>query len=862
MDNVILHAKLFSPQAPPENLPRPRLIEHLRSAYLLTSLVAPAGYGKTRLVAQWEQENQDNIAIRWLKLDKADNDPQQFLRYFIAALCFADENLSQHIDNASGLAHISNALVQYADRPIVIVLDNYHLIHHDDTHAILDFFLKNPIPQLRFIVLSRTKLPFTLADHRIQQQLTEIIAQQLSFTQDEIASYFETYYSLDLTAQQLEIITVKTCGWIACIQILGARLRVAEDIDSILNDFSGRDRYLADYFSGQFLDHYPSALQSFLIKSSLLNPLTSDSCDTVLQQKGSQEQFIELENLGAPIIPLDTSQSCYQYHPLFSEFLNQQLESDSDLLVVLHERASDWYAAQADVSDTTIEKALFHAGYVHQEKILMLLTQFSATILQQGYSHFFLTNLKSVPYEALFDYPRLLIAYLWALYTDGQFYKTLALLEQAESILPDSFMGEIYVLRTQLSAIENNPQKSRQLAQQALSMLSPEDIVFRGLMQFSLARLAFFYEGQTNQAITLLTEAISLYEQANHYAVWAIAVDCLIAIRQRQGSLLEAEALCRYSIATCEAINRPDFLGTFYSQLGKILYERNFTQEAEKILRYGRGLSQKYKGKNSFLAASLTLCRIISPQEADTIRQETRAFVETDAFQIARIAAFPNSHLAEHGWIAPWIDWNTHDYNPKQDSVSMRSVYTYLDLARRLCIGHDPNPRKAISLLLDLEQFTSKINQRSSLLEVLILLALSYKAIGDKSSANGSLQRALLIAQHTGHRRLFLDLGKPMLDLLEGIIRTGQYTDYALELLENQENPSTYPIRAELSKPLTPREIDILRLLTDGYSNPEIGRYFELSVSTIRWHVKNIYRKLEVNNRTRATVRARDLGLI
>ena len=859
MNDVILQSKLFSPVSPAKDITRQRLIEQLGTARLFTSIVAPAGYGKTNLIAQWENQVAEDIHIRRLSLDIGDNNSQQFLTYFVAALCSTNDVFSAHIDDNSSLALISNTLIRFADKPIVLVLDNYHVIGQDEIHAIINFFVTNPIPQLRFIVLSRTGLPLKLAHLRIQQKLTEITARHLSFTQDEIVRYFQVYHTLDLIASHLTAIEEKTRGWVASIQILSLRLQEkSNDIDSTLEHFSGEDRYLADYFSSEFLEDYPAELQRFLIESSIFEDLRSDLCDAVLEQEGSREQFIALEDSGIPIFPLDTTQSCYQYHPLFADFLRSKLESKRKLQ--LHQRASDWYCSRDNLTDENIKKALYHATVAGQEKILSVLNRLSSTILRLGHEHLILDSLKSIPYEALFDYPRLLISYLWALFASGQSHKTLALLEQAESVLPDRFTGEVYVLRAQLSSIEGNPQKSRQLAQQALRMLPPDDMVLQGLMQFSLVRLSFFYEGQTNQAIKQLTEAIILFEQNKHYAVWSIAVDLLIAIRHRHGSLLEAEALCRYGIATCEAINRPDFMGAFYSQSGKILYERNCLDEAESILRQGRILSREHQGKNSFLASSLTLSRIVNQQEADAIIEEARQFLQADAYQIARINAFPVSHLCEHGWIAPWIDWNQNDYH--HNAISMSSIYTYLDLARRLCISTEANPRRAISLLLDLEQFTSKINQRSSLLEVLILLAYCYSSLGDKSSAILSLQRALLIARYTGHCRLFLDLGQPILDLLEDIVQAGHHAEYARELLEHQDNPSTYAMPVELSNPLTPREIDILRLLTDGYSNPEMSRYFELSVSTVRWHVKNIYRKLDVNNRTRATVRARDLGLI
>lgn len=868
MNSPILESKLLSPSFHNQALYREQLINQLSQQKLLTSIVAPAGYGKTILVRQWQQQFANDDGIQWLTLDNTDSETEQFLKYFTHLIGdkittnLANIADTRHQDIIPYLTRLSNAMLQSEVAPVYLVLDNYHLIQNKQIHDIITFFLLNPIPSLRFIILSRCKLPFNLTKLRLQKHLTEITARDLCFQPDEINTYLSTQ-DFDLTPSQLQAITEKTQGWIACLEILILRLKSSSDVNQAIQTFSGTDSYLVDYFLSEFYDDLPQDYQKFLIHTSILNPLSGELCDAALDQTDSHKRLIGLEDAGLPIATLDTNRTAFQYHPLYREFLLRQFESETpEIRRRLHHRASDWYAKYDAPTYDMIIKALDHANSASQDSMLNLLEHLSPTIQRQGHNQLFLTYLEQVDYEILLDYPTLFVSYLWAMYTNGQVHKAYALLDQTEHLIPSRYQSELYALRTQLSTVENNPQKSKTLAQQTLTMLSPDDLILRGLMQFNLARLAFFYDGQTHQAIRQMTIAIDVFEQASHYALWSIATDCLIAVRQRHGSLLEAEALCRYAITTCEQADQPNLIATFYSQLGKILYERNYLQESEQILRHGRELSRKYEGFNSFLASSLTLARIVNATEAKEIIDETRDFVKTNGYQLGRIAAFPVSHLAQHGWISPHINWDKLDYEPDYDVPTLTSVYTYLNLARRLSIGHPSNPRKAITLLLELEQLTSKINQRGSLLEVLILLSLCYQSIKDTDSALFSLQRALLIAQHTGHQRLFLDLGKPILHLLEKIAHEGQYPEYALQLINGGGKSSEPAKYRQLSTPLTQRENDILRLLGEGYSNPEISHYFDISVSTIRWHVKNIYRKLDVNNRTRATVRARDLGLI
>ena len=281
-----------------------------------------------------------------------------------------------------------------------------------------------------------------------------------------------------------------------------------------------------------------------------------------------------------------------------------------------------------------------------------------------------------------------------------------------------------------------------------------------------------------------------------------------------------------------------------------------------KYYAQGREISRENLGVNSFLAGSLTLARMVDTSEADSLIEEARHFVGADSYQLSRISAFPTSHLAEHGWISPQINWQKRDYDKNQDTVDIPSLYTFLNLARILSIGTTPNPRKAISLLLELEALTAQINQKSSLLETLILLSVNYEVLRNRDLALSYLRRALFIAQQTQHQRLFLDMGDIMQRLLECLAYGNDSNKYAMRLLNPEPLLTKSSNHKPLPTPMTRREIDILRLMGDGYSNPEISQQLNISTSTTRWHVKNIYNKLSVNNRTRATVRAYELGLI
>ncbi len=844
---------------------RKRLIETLKHAQGFTLVRAPAGYGKTILVNQWRQQSDARVA--WLSLDNDDNEQSRFLGYFVMALSTIEpafESLLQSeipYEPSDYLAQIANIIKRHVTDSIYIVIDNYDVILNDEIHASIAFLLKHAIPQLHLIIVSRSQPPLPIASLRAKGLLTEITASDLRFTQQETQDYFADYTNLNLAQKQLIHVCQQTAGWIGLIQILVARLQKSSNLYETIEHFSGRDRFVSDYLMGECFDNYPPQLRSFLIKISILKWLDEDVCQYITLQSDEPYVLAILEQLGIPIFPVDTSHTQYYYHPIFASFLQNQLRQlPKDEVIALHQWAGEWYSQQDEITIDHVEQVLFHANHVSHDVLLAYLEQFGQQLLKWGHNQLIVDYLKPVAFEVLVDYPMTLIGYLWSLYSIGQARQVGLLLEQVESDLPTQVIGDVVALRAQLSNFEDNPHKSRELAQQALTILSEDDVILRALMQHNLARLLFFYDGETTQAINMLTESVTIYEQVGYYDLWAISMDLLVAVRYRHGSLLEAEALCRYSMSMCDHINRPDLSCTFFSQLGKILYERNRLSEAEQIVRRGRVVSQTHGGINSFLASSMTLARLVNEAESITVMEEAREFVGTSAYQLARITAYPISRLAEHGWIAPSIDWDKYDYDPNLDIPSIETMFTYINIAYQLCLGIMPNPRKAITLLVQLEQLATKANQKTSLLEILLLLTTSYEAVGNRESALLTLKRAVLMTQQTGHKRLILDSGAVVMRLLE-ILANQQENRYALRLLHDTSEPQALIIPSSIPS-FTSRERDVMRLIGEGYSNPEIGDKLNISVSTTRWHVKNIYRKLGVTNRTRATIQAQQLGLL
>jgi LuxR family maltose regulon positive regulatory protein len=154
---------------------------------------------------------------------------------------------------------------------------------------------------------------------------------------------------------------------------------------------------------------------------------------------------------------------------------------------------------------------------------------------------------------------------------------------------------------------------------------------------------------------------------------------------------------------------------------------------------------------------------------------------------------------------------------------------------------------------------------------LLILHALASYAQRETASALTTLKSALTLAEPETYVRSFLDIGKPMEELLRWSLEGGALTDtrlraYAGRLLsEFGAAPAIQagrPSRDDLVEPLTERELEVLRLIAQGLSNREIGDHLFLALSTVKGHARIIFDKLHVQRRTEAEARARDLGLL
>src|SRR5271166_5759031 len=363
---ALLETKFYIPRSRRDLVPRPRLSQRLDrgTASKLTLVSAPAGFGKTTLLAEWLAAGPAGPAgerrAAWLSLDRGDNDPASFWTYVIAALRTV----------ASGVGESALALLQ-APRPspietvltallndlgalagdIVLVLDDYHVVDASDVQDGMAFLLDHLPPWLHVVIASRADPALPLARWRARGELAEIRAAELRFTPDEAAAYLNEMMGLQLTARDVAALEARTEGWIAALQLAALSMQGREDVAGFIDGFAGDDRYVVDYLAEEVLQRQPDRVQAFLLQTCILGRLSGPLCDAVTGLGGGKAMLEALDRGNLFLVPLDDRRRWYRYHHLFADVLQARLLDEQPGQVPdLHRRASAWYEQNGEPS--------------------------------------------------------------------------------------------------------------------------------------------------------------------------------------------------------------------------------------------------------------------------------------------------------------------------------------------------------------------------------------------------------------------------------------------------------------------------------------------------------------------------------
>ena len=885
---------------------RPRLLAKLEAKphTKLILVSAPAGYGKTTLVTTWLRQQAD-VAICWLSLDEDDSDPQQFFRYLaetIRPLPGSQSQLSQLLpaNQPIPVKTMMKAFVHDvvpAAEPFILVLDDYHTLDAPDVDDALATLLDLMPPQMTLALTSRSDPGFPLSRLRARGQLIELRADDLRFTEGEATKFLQQTMGLTLQPEQIAALENRTEGWIAGLQMAALSMQNREDVAAFINSFKRSHRFIMDYLLEEVLQQQPAEVQDFLLETAVLNQLTGSLCDALTGESNGQAVLESLDRANLFLVPLDNERRWYRYHHLFADLLRQRLAQEQpDLGTPLHQRASDWYAANGRSND-----AIRHALAANDFERAARQMELAWSIIYTHRSDPWWQSLDVLPDSVVRLRPVLIVSYAWAhLIFHSERDACEQRLQEAEQWLKRSeaereALGMVVVDEEKFKRLPVSMASARAVAalvaddtvgairhaRQALDLLPEDDHLGRALPEPILG-LSYFANGALLSATETFSNSFnSSYGSGNLIA--AISMKSLLAdIQMVQGRLHDARQTCEQTLQlVLHAQDDLNVRGTanlllslseIHRQQGESKTAADYRQQSDALSKQASNSTYQYRSRLAL--ADRKVSQGAFDEALLHLDEDDPWFEQVHLSEMRPLAAIKARVWIKQGRLDKAVAWVSEQRLSVDDALIYLHEFNHMTLARLLIAQYknglgDDAIHQAIRLLERLLQAAEAGKRNGSIIEILILQALAHEAQNNISAALSPLTKALTLARPESYVRIFVDEGLPMLKLLSETAVRGIMPSYCEKLLAafaaegHSIDTETSPALAQsLVDPLTEREMEILSLIATGLKNKEIAATLFVSVNTVYYHTKNLYSKLGVNSRTQAITRAKELDLL
>jgi LuxR family transcriptional regulator, maltose regulon positive regulatory protein len=876
MSIPLLATKLFAPPPPLRSVARQRLMQRLDEGLQgrLTVVCAPAGFGKSTLLGAWVQACEHPSA--WLSLDEGDRDPDQFAAYLTASLRSVSADLG---DSALALArarprpspetvliHLINRLARRRGS-LVLVLDDYQFASGPEVDSLLAFLIDRLPAPLHLVVVTREMPAIPLARLRAQGQVLDLGPQDLRFVAEETERLLNQSMALGLTEAQVQVLHTRTEGWPAGLLMAAVTLARQVDADAFIRSFTGSHRLVQDYLFEEVLQHLPADVQAFLLRSSVLERMCPELCDAVMQREGGRESLHRLELSNLFVVPLDDDRRWYRYHPLFGAMLQQRL-GEREALPPLHLRASAWYQSQG-----MVRQALHHAVAAGD-------TLRAVQVVQgQGMPLYFLEDAEPVlqwlqdqPPAYLDGHPPLWLMLAWACLATSQHSRMRAPLIGAEAAIEAArdhpayrcWRGELNAVRAWEAVALGDPKVIEREARLALEWLPEDHLAVRTTAHCALG-VAHQFNGDRVAAKRVYGEVVPMAESCGNRMFTIVACIALGHLQEDDNHLHLAART--YDRALQALGDQPHLVACeVHLGLARIHYQWNALDAAAMHADKSSRLAALLECDSALGADALRAQILLSRGEADaalTLLAQASTAAQTRNQQGGRLciaeaqvqALLQTGEVIAAGQIA--------------QTEALPLAHAGVLLAR----GQALQAHESLTAFLAASRTGAST---AEVLRALLLKALALDAIDPSDAALTVLEEAMALAEPQACVRAFVDLGGPMHRLLNKATHgtRPRFTALLLDAMQQQRlavaplAPADEPSSAQaaatggLADPLSPRELQILSLICKGLSNQEIGQQIFVSLSTVKWHNQNIFDKLDVQRRTEAVARARELKLL
>lgn len=897
-ERAIIHGKLFPATGTRKPLPRPRLdssSDVLDGIFPVVVVAAPAGYGKSTLMARWHARLLEHgVACAWLSLDKDDNDAARFLRHLIASLQRADAQIGKDVaeeliaDFASGsksvLEAIAGDLAQVQHR-IVLFLDDLQLVDGAEVRGILDWLLNYAPRILHYVIGTRRDPALRLSGLRVRRQLLDLGAEQLQFDAAETAQFYQSRLGRDLPATDLQTLLTKTEGWPAALELAALVLAGSSEPTAFVQHFAGTDTSVVDYLCDMVLSQMDERTRNLVFRISLFDRVCAPLARAVTDADDAEEALLGLRSSNLFLIPLDRSWEWVRFHHLVGEFFRETYHRTApDQARKCLVRGAEWLHANAHVEEAV--NCMIRAEE-WERATQWVADSVEELVFRRGYHQTILRWMRALPEDCVDRYPVIRIQYAFALSFypldqeyEAQIYRLQRLLQNLEAQADheperiDELRCAVEMQVAMSTGLRDDAMRGGELAAAWLARWPEAPLRRKGVMGNVLS-FGHKTRGHVAAGLEVIGETRQWLEQSEgYYALsWTAYLEAVLHLKG--GNYFDARLACTRGIELVERKlhGHPGQISLLHTLLAGICYEFDEIEQALAHLELASSSVNEYAHADAVIIAYVTQARIqhlrhdvsgalAMLREGQELgdqrgwRRVTLSLAAEECRSLARLGQYDEARL-----VATRFDFQEL---PTRKDASSPGYDKALRAASRYLLKQ--SPRLAIEALDAAIENSQRRELAHRSVELLIVRALAEKEDGDWASALADVRRALTIAAPRNYTRVFLDEGRELAALIERLdmeqLRGSEAAPLARRLQRAMYPPDVRDGPIGKGEELTKRELSILKRLDTGLSNKEIAEAIFVSEGTLKWHLHNVYGKLNVKNRTGAMTRARALGIL
>ena len=877
---IIAPAKLRPPRGRPGYLVRARLIDALSHDIerQLTVVAAPAGYGKSTLVAQWL--TRVSMPWAWIAIGPEDDTPRSLLKLIVAAVQTIDAQLvAQTMPLLNDALQLSDTAItdlliddlSLASRVFILVLDDTHFLESPEVWALILKLQQSLADIIRLVLIGRSEPNLPLARLRVAGEISQFGPEELAFTRLESIEYMAAS-NLALSGDDVELLYGATEGWVAALKLASIALvdLSAPQRHERLERMAGRSLpVLGSYLWQEVYDRQTPEIQSFLLHTSLLDRFCAELCDAVVGASDSGEMIRECGLRNLFIIPLDDSNTWFRFHHLVSDLLRTKVATtfDAGELRQIHDRASRWLGDRG-----YLEEAVNHAiAAADWERASQLVERICRRLFDRDSVHELLAALISIPRSVISERPSLAFYLAWAKARTGSWPESIAIIDDARNAWDQSSdpheQGLLQLWHCLRCLTGIDAQGALDHGERALKLLTPAWPVEYCMALLNIA-IAQLFCGHLHEFRAASTRLRQFSERWN--LDWLALMERMYSSSAlaSEGKLAESTALASSVIAGAGRNRTAIWLQPTYLQIGLNYREMGLLDDALDALQTALQLAIATQSHLWCSRIHLAIAMVnwsMGDHEAALAELHPAMDFANRLGMIdhpRRVRAMEARFFLGLGQIELARRWaESANLDPSSQETYARQK-EYLSYIRFLIL--DQRPDEALPIVLEMRRDAEVNDRYGDLIELGVLETLALRASGDSGGAVRALTPAIELSAREGYLQAFVDDGLDLAPVLRYLHSHGYQRNFIERLITVIEGSPAPPMpsQAGLIEELSQREMEVFRLVAEGHANREVGQRLFISEKTVKKHVSNILSKLGATNRTQAVEIGRRKQLI